>query len=160
SVLTSVWVQDCVISVPFPPYCLLNVPEARLSPSCWQSHIAGSCQLSGLYTLRLLVEDTDGNTYCDTQRVWIDNKPICGTIRIDAVPKCADLNLSQFALPPDCSVPWPLPVSGIAYDEYIDSSLPLTRPNDNFDYYIVRVQKQGGPQIHIPVDGPTGTCFY
>lgn len=163
SVLTSVWVEDCVVPVSFPPYCLLKVPQARLQPSCWQSRSAPpsvDCQLSGLFTLRLVVEDTDGNRYCDTQRVWIDNKRICGMIRIDAVPKCADLNISDFASPPDCSIPWVLPVSGIAYDEYIDPLLPATRPNDNFDQYFVRVTKQGGPQIQIPVDGPTGTCFF
>jgi hypothetical protein len=90
----------------------------------------------------------------------LDNKNICGRIRIDAVPKCADLNISQFALPPDCSVEWKLPVSGIAYDPYIDPLAPLTRPNDNFDYYSVTVTRQGGPSLQIPVPGPGGSCFY
>jgi hypothetical protein len=80
-------------------------------------------------------------------------------IRIDAVPKCADLFVSTFAKPPDCTVPWSLPISGIAYDEYIDELLPLTRPNDNFDYYEIKVTKQGGSQISIPIPGPGGTCF-
>jgi len=161
SVLTSVWGADCIpamsgASCGPPPFRL--VPEALLYPSCWQSH-TGTCQLSGLYTLRLMVEATDGTTYCDTQRVWIDNKPICAMIRIDAVPKCADLFVSTFANPPDCSVPWSLPISGIAYDEYIDGGLPLTRPNDNFDYYYIQVTKQGGVSIQIPIFGPGGTCF-
>lgn len=159
SPLTSVWVKDCIINVPFPPYCLLEVPEARLSPSCWQTHTS-TCGLSGLFTLRLVVEDTLGNLYYDTQRVWIDNKPICAMIRIDAVPRCQDIYLSQFAIPPDCSVPWNLPISGIAYDEYIDDTLPLTRPNDNFDFYWIKVKKQGGTEFQIPIPGPTGTCFY
>ncbi|MGH9882050.1 MAG: hypothetical protein ACRD6N_11495, partial [Pyrinomonadaceae bacterium] len=93
------------------------------------------------------------------QQVWIDNKPICALIYIDAVPKCADLFVSKFAIPPDCSVPWPLPLAGIAFDELIDTLAPPTRPNDNFDYYEIKVRKQGGPQINIPI-GPGGTCFY
>lgn len=162
SVLTSIWGSDCMPAMAgalcgLPPFRI--VPEALLYPNCWQTH-TGICQMSGLYTLRLIVEDTDGATYCDTQRIWIDNKPICAMIRIDAVPKCADLFVSKFANPPDCSVPWSLPVSGIAYDEYIDELLPLTRPNDNFDYYYIRVTKQGGVGIQIPIFGPGGTCFY
>ncbi len=166
SELTSIWVDDCVIPNPFPPpFCLLNLPQARLAPSCWQTHFSPPCGLSGLITLRLTVQDTLANVYYDTQRVWIDNKPICATIRIDAVPKCADLFVSTFANPPDCSVPWAVPLAGIAYDEYIDELLPLTRPNDNFDYYIVKVEKQGGPEIQIPIPGPgipdpLHPCFY
>lgn len=159
SVLTAVWGPDCLVPVPFPPWCLLNDPQGRLYPSAWNT-LVGSCQLSGLYTLRLQVFDNGGGVYCDTQRVWLDNKPITALIQIDAVPKCADLFVSQFANPPDCSVPWSLPVSGIAYDEYIDETLPLTRPNDNFDYYVVSVEKQGGASITIPVPGPGGTCPY
>ena len=159
SVLTAIWGADCLVPVPFPPWCLLNDPQGRLYPSAWNT-LVGGCQLSGLYTIRLVVEDNMGGTYCDTQRVWLDNKPITALIQINAVPKCADLFVSQFAKPPDCSVPWSLPVSGIAYDEYIDETLPLTRPNDNFDYYVVSVEKQGGPSIAIPVPGPGGTCFY
>ena len=163
SVLTSVWGTDCIpafagMPCGVPPFRV--VPDALLYPSCWQSHSPATCQLSGLYTLRLTVEATDGSTYCDTQRIWIDNKPICAMIRIDAVPKCADLFVSKFANPPDCNVPWSLPISGIAYDEYIDDMLPLTRPNDNFDYYYIRVTKQNSVSIQIPILGPGGTCFY
>lgn len=158
SVLTADWVPDCLVPVPFPPWCFLTDPQGRLAPSAWNTSVGG-CQLSGLFTIRLVVDDTLANTYCDTQRLWLDNKPITALITILAVPKCADLFVSKFATPPDCSVPWNLPVSGIAYDEYIDESLPLTRPNDNFDYFIIRVEKQGGPTITIPI-GPGGSCFY
>ncbi|MCB9384169.1 MAG: hypothetical protein H6509_06110 [Bryobacterales bacterium] len=158
--LTAVWVDDCVVPWPFPPYCLNNQPEARLSPSCWQTQISG-CQMSGLFTVKLEVEDVDGNRYCDLQRIWLDNKPIHAALRIDAVPPCTDLRLSQFALPPDCSNPWPLPLVGIAYDEYIDETLPLNqRPNDNFDHYWIRIARQGGPEVQIPINGPAGSCFY
>lgn len=159
SVLTATWGPDCLVPVMFPPWCLLSDPQALLYPSSWTTNVGG-CQLSGLYTIRLVVEDTIGNSLCDSQRVWLDNKPITALIQIDAVPKCADLFVSQFAKPPDCTVPWNLPVSGIAYDEYIDETLPLTRPNDNFDYYVISVEKQGGPSISIPIPGPGGTCFF
>jgi hypothetical protein len=167
SVLTAVWAPDCLVPVPFPPWCLLTDPLGRLSPSSWNTITnALACQLSGLFTIRLVVEDTDGNSWCDTQRLWLDNKPITALIRIDAVPKCADLFISQFAPRPDCTVPWELPVSGIAYDEYIyESAFPpgvslTTRPNDNFDHYVITVTKQGGASLGVPIPGPGGTCFH
>jgi hypothetical protein len=168
SSLTAYWGPDCMPALPGPPPCgpppFRNVPDALLYPSYWNTH-TGICTLSGLYTLRVMVEATDGTTYCDSQRVWIDNKPICAQIYIDAVPKCADLFVSKFANPPDCSVAWPLPLVGIAFDELIDLLAPATRPNDNFDYYEIKVEKQGGPTISIPI-GPTippalpPACFY
>ena len=157
--LTAYWGPDCLVPWPFPPFCLLTDPTGRLYPGSWNT-LVGGCNLSGLFTLRLTVTDTMSGTYCDTQRIWLDNKPITAMILIDAVPKCADLFISQFALPPDCSVPWSLPVSGIAYDEYIDETLPLARPNDNFDYYAISIEKQGGPSLTIPIPGPGGTCYY
>jgi hypothetical protein len=162
SVLTSDWVDDCFIPSFIPPFCapLTRVlPQSLLSPDCWQT-LTGACEMSGLVTLRLTVEATDGSTYCDTQRIWLDNKNICARIRIDAVPKCADLFVSKFALPPDCSTEWKLPISGIAYDPYIDPMAPLSRPNDNFDYYTVTITKQGGPSLQIPIPGPGGSCYH
>ncbi len=163
STLTSTWVADCLVAVPPAPLCgpppFRSIPDALLVSDCWGTQIS-TCGLSGLFTLRLFVEATDGSTYCDSQQVWIDNKSPCAMIRIDAVPKCADLFISQFASPPDCSVPWPLPVSGIAYDELIDPMRPFARPNDNFDYYVVTLTKQGGGSLQLPVMGPGGACFY
>ncbi len=162
SVLTSYWGPDCLVPVAFPPYCLMTDPQALLYPSYWYTH-TGGCDLSGLITLRLEVEDTTGNLYYDTQRVWVDNKPLTAKILIDAVPRCADLFVSQFAKPPDCTVSWNVPLRGIAFDELIDESLPATRPNDNFDYYTLTVEKQGGPTITIPISGPDREgkcCFY
>jgi hypothetical protein len=135
-------------------------PVGELYPSSWASTINPPCGLSGLYTLRLTVVDAAATPYYDTQRIWIDNKWPCAAIQITAVPPCAVINLSEFATPPDCSVPWQLPLVGIAYDEYIDYTLPFTRPNDNFDYYWVKVQKQGGSWVQIPILGPGGSCFY
>jgi hypothetical protein len=146
---------------PYQPciFCPID-PQGELYPTSWASNINPPCGLSGLFTLRLTVVDAASNRYYDTQRVWLDNKWPCAAIQINAVPPCAVINLSQFAQPPDCSVPWPLPISGIAYDEYIDYTLPFTSPNDNFDYYWVKIQKQGGSWVQIPVIGPGGTCFY
>jgi hypothetical protein len=162
SVLTSYWGPDCLVPVPFPPFCLLTDPQALLYPSAWYTHQLGTCDLSGLVTLRLTVEDTLGNLYYDTQRVWIDNKPLSAKILIDAVARCADLFVSQFAKPPDCSVPWNVPLRGIAFDELIDELAPANRPNDNFDYYTLSGEKQGGPSIQIPVSGPDpqGNCCF
>jgi hypothetical protein len=149
------------VSVPFPPFLICETdPTGELYPNCWETAFSPPCGMSGLITLRLTVLDVSSTPYYDTQRIWVDNKAPCAMIQINAVPKCAVINLSQFALPPDCSVPWPLPISGIAYDEYIDSTLPLTRPNDNFDFYWVQVMKQGGTWLQIPVLGPGGNCFY
>ncbi|MEO5687741.1 MAG: hypothetical protein ABIR54_10275 [Burkholderiaceae bacterium] len=159
-VLTASWGPDCLVPLPWPPGgCALNDPTGRLYPSSWDTRVSG-CNISGRVTLRLMVTDTLLGTYCDTQRIWLDNKPITARILIDAVPKCADLFISQFATPPDCSIPWNLPVSGIAYDEYIDEMLPPTRPNDNFDYYQVSIEKQGGPTLQIPIPGPGGGCYF
>jgi hypothetical protein len=162
SVLTSVFVDDCFVPTFVGPFCApltKNEPLSLLSPDCWKTTTV-PCQMSGLITIRLTVEATDLSKYCDLQRIWIDNKDICAHIRIDAVPKCADLNVSKFALPPDCSVEWKLPVSGIAWDPYIDPAAPFTRPNDNFDYYTVTVTKQGGPSLQIPIPGPGGSCYF
>lgn len=159
SVLTAVWGPTCLVPTSNAPWCLLFEPDGQLMPTTWNTNIGG-CQLSGLFTLRLVVEDTLGNSYCDTQRLWLDNKPITALITILSVPKCTDLFISKFATPPDCSVEWNLPLSGIAYDEYIDETLPLTRPNDNFDYYAITLEKQGGQTIDIPITGAALNCFF
>ena len=166
SYLTAAWGPDCFIPTFVPPFCAFltkSLPNSLLYPDSWPSNIGG-CLLNGLYTFRLRVLDTNGATYCDTQSLWIDNKYPCGAIRIDAVPKCADLFISQFAKPPDCSTPWALPISGIAFDPLIDEGQPPSRPNDNFDYYYVEIEKQGGPTVQIPVPGadfdPIHPCFF
>jgi hypothetical protein len=159
SVLTSFFGPDCL--VPFPPLCLLEDPQALLYPTYWTS-LTGGCDLSGLITLRLEVEDTLGFLYYDTQRIWVDNKPLTAKILIDAVPRCGDLFVSNFAKPPDCSVAWNVPLRGIAYDELIDEFQPASRPNLNFESYTLSVEKQGGPTIQIPISGPApdGACCF
>jgi len=154
SYLTATWGTDCSIPDPMgvcSPFW--GKLDALLYNDFWPSNI-GNCLLNGLYTFRLTVVDTNNVTYCDTQSLWIDNKYPCGAIRIDAVPKCADLFISQFAQPPDCGNPWALPLSGIAFDPLIDELALPNRPNDNFDFYYVQVEKQGGPTVQIPIPGP------
>lgn len=165
SYLTANWGPDCFLPS-LASLCapLKNpLPNSLLYPAGWPSNI-GNCLLNGLYTFRLLVVDTNNNTYCDTQSLWIDNKYPCGAIRIDAVPRCADLFISKFAQPPDCSNPWALTLSGIAFDPLIDELAVPTRPNDNFDYYFVQIEKQGGPTVQVPIPGagfdPMHPCFY
>jgi hypothetical protein len=122
---------------------------------------------SGQYTLLLTVEDTGGNFYYDTQEVWFDNKSVYGEITgILGVAPCAIVNLSQF-LPPggDCSVPWPLAIEGIAYDEYIIEGIPSPPPPiDNFGGYCLTVTRQGGAEsgctpfsesVALPIPNPT-----
>lgn len=155
SFLTATWGDACDIPSLVTPCAFLtkNDPLSVLYNDWWPSNL-GNCELNGLYTFRLTVTDTNNHAYCDTQSLWIDNKYPCGAIRIDAVPKCADIFISQFANPPDCSQPWPLPLSGIAFDPLIDETMMSTVPNDNFDYYKVQVEKQGGPTVDIPIPGP------
>ena len=165
--LIAIWgpYTPCVPN-PFPPplfICGATDPQGELYPTSWPTTFNPPCGLSGLITLRLTVEDAATNLYYDTQRIWLDNKWPCAAIQITAVPPCAVVNLSQFANPPDCSVPWQLPLVGIAYDEYIDYSLPFTPPNDNFDFYWVKVAKQGGSWVQIPIQippPPGSPCFF
>jgi hypothetical protein len=165
STLTSVWGPDCFLPSFIPPLCwpfIKSVPNSLLYPSCWNSTSQIPCPNSGLYTLRLIVEATDGSTYCDTQRVWIDNKHPCAMIRVDGVKKCADLFISQFANPPDCKNAWPVELTGIAFDPLIDETALPTRPNFNFDYYEIHLKKQGGPEVTIPIPiaDPVSPCFH
>ena len=165
--LIAYWGPDCYVPslvTPCAPFTK-SVPNSLLYPTTWPSSI-GNCLLNGLYTFRLRVLDTNNMYYCDTQSFWIDNKYPCGAIRIDGVPRCADLFISQFAKPPDCDKPWALPLSGIAFDPLCDELAPSSRPNYNFDYYYVEIEKQGGPTVQIPILGPDVDpdpkkwCFY
>lgn len=113
------------------------------------------CQ-SGKYTLLLRVRDTAGNVYCDTQQVWFDNKPMHSDVHvafegIQNLPSCTDLNLSEFG--PEghpCESAWNVGLEGVAFDEYIDPT-DHSYPSDNFDHYRVRVTRQGGPTLNIPI---------
>lgn len=140
----------------------------KLKPFCWSSDTGlptnvmdGPCPdsrhrcRSGKYTLLLHVTDTLGNDYYDTQHVWFDNKPLTVEFAgLAGLPGCTDLHIgldTQYVPPgAPCNVPWPVGLLGIAYDEYIDES-DLNPPSDNFDYYILRITRQGGPTVQIPI---------
>jgi hypothetical protein len=113
----------------------------------------------------LTVKDTGGNLYYDTQEVWFDNKDIYGEITgILGVAPCAVINLSQIPKAGNCSVPWPLAIEGIAYDEYILEGT-TTPPSDNFGGYCMTVTRQGGSEsspctpislsLALPIPNPT-----
>jgi hypothetical protein len=130
-------------------YCFNS---ADLLPACpdAQHH----CR-SGQFTLLLQVEDTLGNLYYDTQRVWFDNKPIHVEFGgIAGLAACTDLHLEAggpfVPAGAPCGSPWPADLMGIAYDEYIDEA-DLAYPSDNFDFYLLRITRQGGPTYSVPI---------
>jgi hypothetical protein len=118
-----------------------------------------NCQ-SGRYTLRLTAQDTGGNTTDDLQQVWFDNKQIYGSIaQIGTIPACATIELSAFAVGAgDCSVAWPAPLEGVAYDEYIEEG-NFSAPSDNFGGYSLEIMKAGGGWHSLTIPGPDSPPF-
>lgn len=109
------------------------------------------CQ-SGKFTLLLAVEDTLGNMYYDTQHVWFDNKDIYVKFSgIKDLAACTDMGLSTVVpAGAPCGDIWPAELEGIVYDEYIDET-DTTYPSNNFDFYTLRITRQGGPVYHVPI---------
>jgi len=110
---------------------------------------------SGKYTLLLQVEDTLGNFYYDTQQVWFDNKPIHVEFSgVGGLAACSDLHLEMdgpfVPAGAPCGTAWPVDLEGIVYDEYIDEA-DTSYPSDNFDRYILRITRQGGPTYNVPI---------
>jgi hypothetical protein len=123
--------------------------SANLLPPC--PDLNHQCR-SGKYSLLLDVEDTLGNHYYDTQHVWFDNKPIHAEFGgLEGLQRCEDMSLNRFVPQgAPCTTCWPSKVLGIAYDEYIDYT-DLSSPSDNFDYYTLRIIRQGGPSYDVPI---------
>jgi len=122
--LTRKWEK---VACPFPPpteYWWLNGDR-------WNTVAVGS----GRFSVLLMVEDDLGGIYYDSQRVWIDNKEIVGSITgIKDLGSCEDLKMSL----EEASI------LGEAYDPPIDDTItPITPPNDNFNYYRLWFRKQG-----------------
>jgi hypothetical protein len=144
-------------SVQFPPQPL---PSTNCTPppasSTWNSTPLASpnCQ-SGRYTLRLTVYDTMGGSTDNLRQVWFDNKKIYASIaQIGSISPCSTIDLSVFAPGSgDCSVPWPAPLEGIAYDEYIEEG-NFSQPSDNFGGYSLQILKAGGSWHSLPIPGP------
>jgi hypothetical protein len=139
------------VQFPDPPVSCWEAPS-----STWNSTplALSNCQ-SGRYTLRLTVEDTAGNTTDDLRQVWFDNKNIYGSIgQIGSIAACATVDLSVFAGgSADCTVAWPAPLKGVAYDEYIEEG-NLSQPSDNFGGYSLDIWKTGGSSHQLPIPGP------
>ncbi len=139
------------VQYPSPPVSCGEAPS-----STWNSTPLAlpNCQ-SGKYTLRLTVEDTLGNKTDNLRQVWFDNKNIYGSIaQLGSFAQCATIDLSAFAgSSADCSVPWPAPLTGIAYDEYILEGT-FSVPSDNFGGYSLQIMKAGGGWHSLPIPGP------
>ena len=105
----------------------------------WQSRTATNG--GGYFKLLLATEDTAGNVYYDTQKIWIDNHSVIAKIvkfqrEINGVwtdiPNCTDVMLS-----------WKkLRIIGIAWDALINPAYPIVPPNDNFKSYELSYTKQ------------------
>jgi hypothetical protein len=139
------------VQYPDPPVACFEAPS-----STWNSTPLAlpNCQ-SGRYTLRLTVEDTMGNKTDNLRWAWFDNKNIYGKIaQIGSITPCATVDLSVFSGgSANCAVPWPAPLEGIAYDEYIEEG-NFSVPSDNYGGYALSIQKAGGSAHPIPIPGP------
>lgn len=157
--LSEVWWSTQVPQGPF----AVNYPDPPVN--CGEAPVATwnsvplalpNCQ-SGKYTLRLTVEDTGGGLTDSLRQVWFDNKSIYGKIsQLGSVPACATIGLSMFAVGGgNCKAPWPAPLLGIAYDEYIEEG-NTTLPSDNFGGYSLEIAKDGGGWHSLTIPGPGG----
>jgi hypothetical protein len=167
STLTAVW-QAVTVDYSWlwnlPPHTVEHT-EYVLRPNCWNTTLMPACSpphhtcASGEYTLLLDVEDTYGNHYYDTQWVLLDNKTLHVTLAgLRGWEQCQTLSLKTFSGGQPCAVPWPVPILGTVYDEYIDPTAPLVYPNNNFDFYTLTITRNcGGPSYSVPItrDGVT-----
>ncbi|HEU0076804.1 MAG TPA: hypothetical protein VFQ76_04090 [Longimicrobiaceae bacterium] len=160
SILTTHWQQVTIdISSWFglPPHTIEHT-EWHLQPQCFDSRLLPACLDaahscgSGQYTLLLDVEDTLGNHYYDTQHAWFDNKQLHVSLAgIEGLKQCQTMSMRRFTGSRPCDTPWPIPVMGTAYDEYIVPS-DLSYPSNNFDFYTLTITRNcGGPTYQVPI---------
>ena len=160
SILTTQWQQvtiDLSSWFNLPPHTIEH-KEWHLQPHCFDSSLLPACLDaehgcgSGQYTLLLDVEDTIGNHYYDTQHAWFDNKALHLSLGgLEGLKSCETLSMKKFTGTKPCAQPWPLPVMGTAYDEYI---IPKNHayPSDNFDFYTLTITRNcGGPTYSVPI---------
>lgn len=158
--LTVVWKQETIdLSSWFNlPAHSIEHKEWHLQANCFDSTLLPACLDpahgcgSGKYTLLLDVEDTLGIHTYDTQHVWFDNKKLHLSLAgLEGLRSCQTLSMARFTGNQPCAQPWPLPVMGTAYDEYI---IPLDHsyPSDNFDFYTLTITRNcGGPSYSVPI---------
>jgi hypothetical protein len=160
SILTTQWQQVTIDYSPWfhlPPHTVEH-KEWQLQPHCFESGLLPACLDkqhtcgSGRYTLLLDVEDTLGNHYYDTQHVWFDNKELHLALGgLEGLASCETLFLGRVTGNHPCAQPWPLPVMGTAYDEYIIAN-DHSYPSDNFDFYSITITRDcGGPSYSVPI---------
>lgn len=152
SILTAHWQQytnDMSYLFGQPPHTV-EFKEWKLQPRCFESRNLPACLdsrhtcASGRYTLLLDVEDTLGNHYYDTQHAWFDNKALHLALGgLKGLKSCETMSMNAFTGTHPCASPWPLPVLGTAYDEYIDPN-DLSYPSNNFDYYTLTITRDCG----------------
>ncbi len=167
-VLTNVWgeVDECFCILIDGVICLLPCPKVpTLIPSAFDSdggplvpgklsalHVRGT----GKFTFLLQVIDSDGNTYYDVQRAWIDNEPIHALIAgIAGLAPCTDLYTKTTA-----GAFKTVNVEGTAWDQLIDPDTPNpTKPtSDNFGSYQVYFNKQGAASGRVKIKDSIDTC--
>lgn len=112
-----------------------------LATAAWNSVATSGSLRGGRYVLLLIVTDTQGHRFYDSQRIWLDNWPVQCTVtklqRFDNgvwndLPDCTDILMS-----------WKkLRIIGVAWDALIDSAWSATAPNDNFDSYALAYAKE------------------
>lgn len=130
----------------------------KLDPSCFASTTLPACLdekhrcASGQYTLLLDVEDELGNHYYDTQQVWFDNKPLHVELGgIEGVKGCDRASLRALVGQRPCNVPWPRPVLGMVFDEWIEESVS-SYPSNNFDFYTLTITRNcSGISYQVPI---------
>ena len=120
------------------PVCF---PVPYLTPSSWQTKPGvGATPQTGKFSALLEVIDTDGNTYYDIQRVWVDNEDVEAAITgIGGLLPCMDLYMKEKTPPHGFRT---VDVEGTAWDSLIVATDP-NAPSDNFGQYILDFQKQG-----------------
>lgn len=160
SILTTQWGQYSVdeSALYFLPPKTVVKKYWKLDASCFDSTTLPACLdgehrcASGKYTLLLDVEDELGNHYYDTQHVWFDNKPLHVELGgIEGVRGCDRANLRDLVGKKGCNVPWPRPVLGMVFDEWIEDINPIY-PSNNFDYYTLTITRNcSGISYQVPI---------
>ncbi len=153
--LNRIWVDDqCLLTwFPLPDGTPYATRQTRIVP--WNT-----LPLNGRFTIRLRLRHQDValvgpiQTEFDAATVWLDNREIevilagiqVGGTTLDV---CEELSLSQFS-------GTTADIIGRAWDPLILASIPATeRPNDNFGFYQLDLQKANGSFVNLPVPAPT-----